>query len=90
MSAAEPIKWRYGARMRGRWLWPRGLWEYDIDKAKVAALRTFPHASAIGVEPLPPATGDRWVHEHNKGWRIEQPPEPIAPPAIVDQWWQRD
>lgn len=71
----EPIKWRYGARLRsGEWIWPRGHYEYDLDKAKAAALRTFPFADVVGVEPgsVEPDV-NRWVHERNKGWRLDDP-----------------
>lgn len=92
----EPIRWRYGARLRsGKWIWPRGLYELELEKAKIAADRTFPFADIIGVEPLSIEPEiKRWVRRRGERWCLEADraavehaagtPRPIAPVLVVD------
>ena len=107
MPAPAPQRYVYGAQMRsgGRWLWPRGCYEYDLEKAQAAALRTWPYATkiAVAVDPAGEAR-EAWVCERDQqrnlpaAWilvpRAERWPAPSssssAPADRPLQWWQRD
>lgn len=92
----EAVKYRFGARLNGRWILPRGNWEYSLDEAKASALRTWPFATLVGVFPMAAGAG-HWVHETGKGWRHEtvpieaprdaQPATARAEPPAIRRWW---
>ncbi len=103
---AGPTRFYYGTQMRsnGGWLWPRACWEYDLEKAKAAALRTWPYAVALAIEERPNEKREAWICRRDTTknttpeWqRIEIKMRP-ARAAIVngddakrpDYWWQRD
>lgn len=85
----DPVKWRYGARLRGQWIVPRGCWEYDLETAKAAALRTWPYASKVMVVAEGDQARGRWMHETGKGWRFDAPPAeaPRRSTAPANAWW---